>query len=211
MKKILEVSLMFVAWFAVIAQYYLMLDNQTTSIGETTIRFFSFFTILTNGLIAFYFTNLTFRTDKHKDSFWGRKGVLTALTLYVTALGLIYQVLLRELWDAHGFQLLVDELLHSAIPLGVLVYWYVTERKSMVQWKAMFRWFIYPLLYFCFILIRGSFSGFYPYPFIDVAKLGLEKVLINAAFLFFFFFVMTIFYIGLGKLYSLKKRFFPRK
>ncbi|MFZ5976285.1 MULTISPECIES: Pr6Pr family membrane protein [unclassified Hydrotalea] len=33
-------------------------------------------------------------------------------------------------------------------------------------------WLIYPLLYLVYILIRGSFSGFYPYPFVNVLQIG---------------------------------------
>lgn len=33
-------------WFAVIAQYYLMIENRTISVSEATIRFFSFLLFL---------------------------------------------------------------------------------------------------------------------------------------------------------------------
>jgi hypothetical protein len=40
-------------------------------------------------------------------------------------------------------------------------------------------------------LIHGAVTGFYPYPFIDVSKLGYDKVLANMA-------VLILVFAGLG-------------
>jgi hypothetical protein len=58
MKNKLTLFFATIAWFAVLAQYYLMIENRVASFSETTIRFFSFFTILSNTLVAIYFTVL---------------------------------------------------------------------------------------------------------------------------------------------------------
>jgi len=47
-----------ITWLAVLLQFYLTIENRIASIPETIIRFFSFFTILTNTLIAICFTVL---------------------------------------------------------------------------------------------------------------------------------------------------------
>jgi len=39
---------------------------------------------------------------------------------------------------------------------------------------------MYPFAYIIYVLIRGSVSGFYPYPFINTQQLGMNKVLVNA-------------------------------
>ena len=41
-------------------------------------------------------------------------------------------------------------------------------------------WMLYPVLYFAYILLRGHLLGVYPYPFIDVEKLGYGQAFINA-------------------------------
>ncbi|WP_236886040.1 hypothetical protein [Elizabethkingia anophelis] len=43
MKRNLAFILAALGWFAVIAQYYLMIENRTISVSEATIRFFNFF------------------------------------------------------------------------------------------------------------------------------------------------------------------------
>src|SRR5688572_21115628 len=113
MKNKFSILIAALAWFAILTQYYLMVENRITSITETTIRFFSFFTILTNSLLALYFTLITFKTRPAYLSILDRPGTLTAITVYITIVGLVYQIILRPLWDPKGTQMIVDELLHS--------------------------------------------------------------------------------------------------
>ncbi len=47
-----------IAWFAVIVQFYLNIVNRANPIPEVIMRFFSYFTILTNILVALCFTGL---------------------------------------------------------------------------------------------------------------------------------------------------------
>jgi hypothetical protein len=41
-------------------------------------------------------------------------------------------------------------------------------------------WVLWPLAYFVYAMLRGAATGFYPYPFIDVDRLGYAQVLVNA-------------------------------
>src|SRR5690242_8869207 len=97
MKKNLALVFALLGWFAVIAQYVLMFQNRVTGIGEMTIRFFSFFTILTNTLVAVYFTYQALKGARIRAA--DKPGVLTAITVYITIVGLVYQVVLRWIWS----------------------------------------------------------------------------------------------------------------
>jgi hypothetical protein len=196
MRKNLAILFSFIGWFAVITQYFLMIENRVASIDETTIRFFSFFTILTNTLVAFYFT---MQFWGKANLFFNKQGVLTAITVYITIVCLVYQIVLRQIWQPTGLQKLVDELLHTVIPVLVIIFWYLFEIKSAIKYSQILKWLIYPFLYFIYILIRGAFSGFYPYPFVNISELGLEKVLLNSALLLVGFSVISIIYIRVGK------------
>ena len=39
---------------------------------------------------------------------------------------------------------------------------------------------LYPLVYFAYVLVRGAEDGKYPYPFLDVGKLGWVQTGLNA-------------------------------
>jgi hypothetical protein len=188
-----------ICWFAIIGQFYLSIENRTTTIDETIIRFFSYFTILTNILVAAYFTANLLNKENAIKKFFAKPGVLTAITVYITSLGIIYQFLLRHIWDPKGLQLIVNELLHSVIPILFAVYWWLYENKKSLRWNFIWSWLAYPLIYCIYILIRGSFSNFYPYPFVDVNVLGYQKVIINALFIAFFFALVAVIFIAIAK------------
>jgi hypothetical protein len=196
-QKTLSIIFATLGWFAVITQYVLMMENRIASTIETSIRFFSFFTILTNSLVAFYFT--TQSLNPRGNSFTTKSGTLTATTLYITIVGLVYQFVLRQIWDPQGLQKIVDELLHSVIPVCTLIYWWRYEQKQGVRFQQIPKWLIYPLAYLIFILIRGSVSDFYPYPFVNVTELGYQSVIINSVVLLVAFAGVAFLLVGIGR------------
>ena len=194
MRRKLSIIFSTIIWFAVITQFVLMLQNRVAEVPETVIRFFSFFTITTNILAAFYFTLICFRISSVNKS-----GILTALTASIFMVGIVYQIVLRGLWQPAGMQLVVDELLHSVNPILVIIFWYLYENHSMVRYSQIKFWLIYPLSYLIYILVRGSFSNFYPYPFVNVAKIGFAQACINSTILELIFIIVACLFILIGK------------
>lgn len=200
MKKNLAIIFALIGWFALITQYYLHIENRTTSLMEANFRFFTYFTILVNFLATLYFTIAVFQKQENEDK---NSGILTAITVYITIVGATYQIILRGTWQPTGLQRVVDELLHSVMPVLTIIFWYLFENKARVKYSQILKWALFPIIYLIVILIRGNFSGFYPYPFVDVTALGLTKVLINSLFVTIFFFIISLLYIRIGK--ALKK------
>ncbi len=188
-----------IGWFAVVMQFVLMMQNRVESLTETTIRFFSFFTILTNCLIILYFTVIWHKKPAFLLTRFEKPGFLTAITLYITTVFCVYQFVLRGLWEPTGMQRIVDELLHTFLPIYAIVFWIAYENKRGISWKSIPTWLFYPLAYLIYILFRGNLSGFYPYPFVNVAELGMEKVLINSGVLVLLFLLGAIIFVGIGK------------
>lgn len=189
MKKNLSILFALIGWFAVLSQLYLALQNRATPVPEALVRFFSYFTILTNTLVASYFTAQT--TTNDKISFFNRKGSLSAITVYILVVGIVYQVALRSIWNPEGLQKVTDELLHTVIPILTLVYWYLYEKKNQQTWQLLPAWLTYPAVYLVYIMIRGHFSGFYPYPFVNVAEIGYGQTAINSLGVLLLFVVLS--------------------
>lgn len=201
MRRPLDILLALTAWFAVITQLVLMMERTTVPLAETITRFVSYFTILTNTVVAVYFTCWYFAPQKKPRTLLKRSGSLTAITGYITVVGLVYQVALRHTWQPEGLQRVVDELLHSLIPVMVIVYWVLYEQKNELRWKNVFAFLVYPAVYLGFILLRGKRSGFYPYPFINVAELGWVQTGVNIVVLFGGFVIVFLLLTGTGKLW----------
>ena len=195
-----------IGWFAVITQYVLMLNVSLETTAETTIRFFSYFTILSNTLVAVYFTVMWLKKPSLLLLRLQKPGILTAVTLYISIVGLVYQLVLRSIWSPTGMQKLVDELLHSVMPLFVIVFWYLYENHKATSWKLIPKWLIFPSLYLVYILIRGHFSNYYPYPFMDVTQLGFNKVLLNSGILVLVFLAVAFGFVGISSLLSKKQK-----
>lgn len=203
--KVLAVFIGTLAWFALIVQFILMAEQNITPLPETIIRYFSFFTILTNLLVAVYMTSLVLTPSSAWGRFFMRPSVGIATTVYIVAVGVIYNAILRALWKPVGMQRVVDELLHTIIPILFLVFWALFLARKELKWNAFFLWLIYPLVYCLFIIARGYFSGFYPYPFMDVTKLGYKQVALNSLSVTIVFLGFSLLLLNIGRIKSSKK------
>lgn len=197
-QRIAQLIIAFVTWTAVLLQFYLQIANRTTAVSEAVIRYFSYFTILTNLLVAVCFSSLLLKESK-AERFFKQPTVITAVTVYILIVGLVYNLILRSQWNPQGLQLLADYMLHSITPLSALFYWIIYVPAREVSWKHTPSWMLYPLFYLVYVIIRGSFSNFYPYFFIDVSKLGYAKTFTNAAYVTAAFFIVALMLIWIGR------------
>ncbi|EAR15068.1 Pr6Pr family membrane protein [Robiginitalea biformata] len=199
MKRKSEIFGLCIGWFAVLSQFVLMIQNRQADITETVIRFFSFFTILTNILVALFFTVSALKSKSRLSRVLLMDGSITAITALILIVGSVYQLVLRSIWEPTGLQLIVDELLHTITPFYMLGYWFFNVNNADLQLKAVLKWLGYPLVYIAFITIRGGFSGYYPYPFLNVSDIGYEKALLNTAIIFALLLVLFMALSFLGK------------
>jgi MFS family permease len=189
-------------WAGLSIQLYLILYSRWTlaaSLMGGLMSFFSYFTVLSNTLVATVLTcELTSRESAARRWFlqpWVSSGVAVSIAV----VGLAYSVLLRHLWHPEGWQWLADELMHDVMPLLFLIYWWCCVPKGTLRLKHIALWVIYPVVYFAYSLLRGNVLATYPYPFIDVEKLGYPQVFFNAAGLLAGFVVIALVVIGLDR------------
>ena len=187
------------AWFAVITQLYLMIANRVVSVPETILRFFSFFTIDTNILVALCFTFIFLSANSRTGRFLTKPTTITAITIYITIVGIVYNVILRSIWQPEGLQKIVDELLHSVIPLLFILFWVFFTPIEGLKWKNAFSWLLYPIAFMLYTIIHGAITKFYPYMFVDVTRHGYNKVLSNAGLFLLAIFFLSLVLIATGK------------
>ena len=169
-------------WFALALQLYIIITNNIandTSVVDGVIKFFSFFTVLTNILVALSLTAGLISPALGMGKFFSRVSVKSAIAVYIAIVSIIYNFVLKQLWNPQGLQLIADILLHQVIPLLYVFYWIVFVPKGTLAWKFPVRLLIYPLIYLIYIIVRGAATGHYPYPFMDVTQIGTEQVLLN--------------------------------
>lgn len=204
-KKLIIIFGACIGWFAIILQLYLIIASRVTTIGETIIRFFSFFTILTNILVALCLTFLI-NPNSRQGRFFSSAKLLTAIAVYISVVGIVYNIILRQLWSPEGLQKLADELLHSVIPLLFFLFWLLFAPKNNLQYKNVLPWLLYPFVYVVYILLLGASSGFYPYPFINVTQLGYGGVFYNSFGLFVTFLFLSVLFVAIAKMMNRKSQ-----
>lgn len=195
------------AWAGVILQFYLSANGWAglgLSSAEGTIRFFTYFTIECNILVAASLTFILLGNRSRLGVFFSSNSTQTAIAVYIFIVGLTYNLILRKLWAPQGLQLIVDNILHGAVPLIFVIYWIAFVPKKNLQWADAARWLAYPAIYFSWVIIFGALTSFYPYPFIDVNVLGYLTMFMHAAVLLIVFFSLGFLAIAIGKV-SAKK------
>ena len=186
-----------ITWFALVLQFSISIPaylDKGCSLRSALIQLFSFYTILSNVLMVVGLTTILIAAKSAWGRFFLRNTVLTAIALYMTIVGLTYNILLRNVWHPEHLFKLADELLHVVTPVLFIIYWLAFVPKDGLKYRNVWPWLWFPFGYFIYVLIRGAISGNYPYPFIDVAKSGYPQVLLNAVIL------LPVFW-GLGALF----------
>lgn len=173
-KKITEIGLTLISWFAVLLQLTILKDS--------FFNFMSYFTILSNLLVAISLTAALVMPNTKIGTYFSMISAKTGIALYIFIVGLVYNTVLRGIWAPKGWQLVADNLLHVVIPFLYVLYWIVFTPKGTLKWKDGMAWGYFPIAYLTYSLIRGHFVGWYPYPFLNVTQLGYAHVFLNAGF-----------------------------
>jgi hypothetical protein len=200
--KVFALSLATLAWFSVLLQCYLSLQlasQNGKSIGSGLMVFLSYFTVLTNLLICVSLTLSLMASSTSSDKWFSRPSVVAGIATSIAFVGLSYYFLLRHTWNPQGAQLLADVSLHYVIPALYVLYWWFVPSKAALRWTHPLFWSLYPVVYLVYALIRGSIEGSYPYPFIDVARLGYGRTMLNSLALLCGFLALGFLFVALGR------------
>ncbi|MDI2131820.1 Pr6Pr family membrane protein [Yinghuangia seranimata] len=140
------------------------------------LRYFSYFTIQSNILVAVTAVQLTLRPDR--DGPLWRVLRLTALVC-ITTTGIVYTTVLAGIVELHGAGLLADRLLHYAVPFLAVLGWVLFGPRPRVERATPVKILAFPVLWAAYTLVHGAVTDWYPYPFTDVGEHGYVTVVRN--------------------------------
>lgn len=202
LRRRLITSVAVLGWAGLGIQLYLIFFARL-SVGASLlgglVSFFSYFTVLTNTLVAVVLTCAVTERESAARRWFLQPWVSSGIAVSIAVVGLAYSILLRHLWHPQGWQFIADELLHDVMPLLFLAYWWLCVPKGTLRVKHLPLWLIYPLVYFAYALLRGHLLGAYAYPFIDVALLGYPQVFVNAGGILLGFVLIALLVIGIDR------------
>ncbi|WP_321960743.1 Pr6Pr family membrane protein [Paraburkholderia sp. J7] len=189
------------AWGALAAQTDITIERMVLrgfDTFEAIGRLSAYLTNLTVLLVALTFTCIALRLRAWPARFFSAPGTVSAVTVYIVFVGIAYNLLLRHLWTPHGYRALLNESLHTLIPLLCAAYWLLFVPRLTLGARDRLAWLVYPLGYLAITFWRGSETDFYPYPFIDVGQLGYAHVLVNSALLLAAFMVLMALFVAIN-------------
>ena len=147
------------------------------------IDFLSYFTIWSNILIAYVAIRLA------KDPLDKRKPMLILIptsVLMITITGILYNALIAPVTPPKGWNIATSVVLHGIVPVLALVVWFKCGPRALFDARKIPQFYIIPITYFLYTLLRSSVIKQWPYAFLDEASLGWAKWIITVAIIITF-------------------------
>ncbi len=140
-------------------------------------EYFSYFTIQTSLInIVVFLVGAAMAWRYRSDTALFTTIRMAALAYAVVTAG-VYNLLLRGLPYAgfHGLQW-PNEIIHVWIPLIIVLDWLFAPGRPALPWKALRIVLLYPVAWIVYTLVRGAFTAYYPYPFLNPENGGWVSV-----------------------------------
>src|ERR1700733_8851320 len=149
MKKTVGVIVAAVAWFALAVQLAMSIKlgiARGFGVAYGVWMYFAFFTVLTNLLVALTLTIALLSPSSRPGRFLAKPASVTGATASIILVSITYNILLRHIWSPQGWQLLADLLLHDAVPILTIAFWWIAVPRASIPWKDAASWAIYPIV-----------------------------------------------------------------
>lgn len=141
----------------------------------TMVRFFSYFTVLSNTVAVVLLVMLAIRP--RRDSKIGFSVFRGAVTVYMTVTGLVYAFLIAPAAGDVGVpEPWIDWCIHVIGPIALAVDWIADPPPVTLPRESLWIWTAFPAAYLGYTMIRGPIADWYPYPFLDPATGGYGSV-----------------------------------
>ena len=153
-----------------------LLGSSGQPLINRVVDYLSFFTIWSNivvAIVAGYFVYQPRAASPRFQTIW-----LSAL-LMISVTGLTYHFALADPLDTPDAAAVSNACNHILTPLAFVLAWLIVGPRGWISLKLIMASFILPLSWILLTLMRGAIVDAYPYPFVNVVKLGYGPVLMN--------------------------------
>src|SRR6478609_4590314 len=164
-------------------------SSVTSGLPEQVRRYFSYFTIQSNLLVAI--AMLMVVTGRTGTQLF-RVVRLTSL-IGITVTGVVAAVALPPSPNYTTANLICDRLLHIVVPLLTFVGWIVFGPRGFVTRRDLLPSLIWPVLWLVATLALAPLTHWYPYPFLNADVIVWARVLVNCVGVAVLFLVLAAF------------------
>lgn len=173
-----------------------LLGNDTQGALGRIFDYFTYFTILSNILVAVILTMLFLNPLRDGKVF---RVLRLDTVLMITVTGVVYNLVLAADSKNVGWQVVANSLEHQITPILTVLVWLIVGPRGWVNLRTIAWAFALPIGWLVYALIRGAIIGAYPYPFLDVVRYGYGTVFINVLGIIVFALVILLILWGVDK------------
>ncbi len=157
-----------------------LVDDETglpaVNAATRVLRFFSYFTVQSNVIVIV--TSLILARDPARSGRWFTVARIAGL-IGITVTLVVYLVALRPILDLSGLAAITDAGFHIVTPLLAVAGWVLFGPRARFAPDTLLWSLVWPAAYFVYSLTHGALTDWYPYPFVDVTKIGYAAALRN--------------------------------
>ena len=164
------------AFLALGGQYYLSVTGGEYGFLEETFRYFGFFTILSNIMVAV--TTLLLAIDPTRRGPWLSAARLASLYM-ISITGVVYHLVLAGDNNPQGLGWWTNLGTHTVVPIVAVLGWVLVGPRGMFHWDTLLRSLVFPVAWLAYALTRDAVLSEPTYPFMDVPGLGVPQVALN--------------------------------
>lgn len=164
-------------WATLALQFTLSIRAEGVALAF--VNLLGYFTILTNIFVALVLTLPRVWPRSAIGRLFDRSAVHLSAAAAIVIVGAVYHALLASQWEPHGWELVSDTALHTLVPVGFTLYWFVASPKEALSARVLRAVMVYPTAYTVYVMARGEVLGRYPYFFISVPTIGYAAAVRN--------------------------------
>ncbi len=139
--------------------------------GFNLVNFFSYFTNLSNTLAAGVLLFSAWRGAFAPAATALDDKLRGASVVNMAVVGIVFAALLRNV-DLGALLPWVNFVLHYVMPCVVVLDWLLQAPQTRLGARQLLLVLVFPMVYLAYVLVRGSSTGWYPYPFLNPANVG---------------------------------------
>jgi len=158
---------------------------------------FKYFTVQSNLIVVFYFWIL-FSLNPNNKKF---DNAIGAVVLYITVTFIVFALFLEPTWAPKGIELVGSIINHYITPILAISFLIYFKSDYSFKFKTIPFWLVYPLIYLIYVIIHGSLTSNYLYPFFEIDEIGISRFILNSAAL-----LVLFGFLSCGFVFIFKKR-----
>lgn len=137
-----------------------------TGEDRSLVEHFSLFTIEANLALGLTLILSALTRRERLPRWWDH--LRGALAFYLVMTGIVYALLVAPAGEFWSWNIEWTNLaLHRVTPLFAIADWLLVSMTSRGHWWRPIAWLIYPVVYLLYSWLRGTFTGWYPYDFLN--------------------------------------------